>query len=188
MMDFNGTDGCENIKPDNLKQQQTIAATPRRRKPPPPKPPTWDQEKAVALAKKGVGPTDIAAVVGAHRTTVSDYLRRVLPEFAALHSFRDRLGDSLALSVARLADLEDKLLKALNNEDVLSTLTVGEKERLLGRVTIAKGINFDKLRLHEGKSTVNSSHRIQLENVHRKLYMDEPKPEQDEGSHQNSTP
>ena len=157
-------------KPENKrKQPQDTPATPRRRKPPPPKPPVWNQEKAVALAKKGVGPTDIAAVVGVHRTTVSDYLRRVMPEFEALHSFRDRLGDSFSLSLAHLTDLEHKLLVLLNDEDVLATLTPLEKERLLGRVTIAKGIVYDKLRLHEGKSTSNNSHEIQLKQVHATL-------------------
>jgi hypothetical protein len=93
----------------------------------------------------------------------------VLPEFEALQSFRDRLGDSLSLSLARLTDLEDKLLILLNDEAVLSTLTPTEKERLLGRVTIAKGVTFDKLRLYEDKSTSNNSHEIQLKQVHQSL-------------------
>jgi hypothetical protein len=121
------------------------------------------------LAAKGVNPTDIAAVVGVHRTTVSDYLRRALPEFEALQAFRDRLGDSFVLSLARLTNLEDKLLTLLDKEDVLATLTPSEKERLLGRVSIAKGIVFDKLRLHEGKSTANNSHEIQLRMVHQEM-------------------
>ncbi len=143
-------------------------ASPRRRKPPP-KPPTWDQPKALELAEKGVLATDIASVVGVHRTTVSDYLRRVLPEFDALHSFKDRLGDSLMLSLARLSDLEDKLLILLNDGDVLATLDHNQKERLLGRVVIAKAINFDKLRLQEGKSTANLAHQLQVERVHKSL-------------------
>lgn len=151
------------------------AKKPRRR--PPPTIPTWDTQKALQLASQGVNPTDIANVVGVHRTTVADYLKRATPEFEALPTFRDRLGDALALSVAKLSDLEDKLLTELCKEDI-SSLTISEKEKLLGRITIAKGINFDKLRLQEGKSTVNSSHRIQLESVHRTLYVDEDTPKQ----------
>ena len=141
----------------------------KKRRSPPPKPPTWDQQKAVTLAKKGVRPSDIAVVVGVHRTTVSDYLQRVLPEFQALHSFRNHLGDSFTLSLAQLSDIEHKLLVLLNDEDVLSTLTPSERHSLLGRISIAKGIVYDKLRLHEGKSTSNNSHEIQLKQVHRDL-------------------
>jgi len=150
----------------NERQPQDTPSTPRRRKSPPPKPPTWNQQKAVALAKKGVSSSDIAAVVGRHQTTVSDYLRRVLPEFTALQSFRDHLGDSLALSLATLTDLEHKLLRLLNDEELLSSLSASEKERLLGRVAIAKGIVFDKWRLHEGKSTSNQSYILQVQQAH----------------------
>ncbi len=123
----------------------------------------------MALAKKGVGPTDIATVVGVHRTTISDYLARVLPEFQALHSFRTHLGDSFTLSLAQLSDIEHKLLVLLNDEDVLATLTPSERHSLLGRISIAKGIVFDKLRLHEGKSTSNNSHELQLRQAHASL-------------------
>ena len=144
-------------------------STPQKRRSPPPKPPTWDQQKAIDLASKGVGHSDIAAMVGVHRTTVCDYLRRIAPELQALKTFRDRLGDTLTLTLANYSDLEDKLLTQLNDEDVLSTLTPSEKERLLGRVSIAKGIVFDKLRLHDGKSTSNNSHEIQLHMVHKDM-------------------
>jgi hypothetical protein len=61
--------------------------------------------------------------------------------------------------------LEDKLLDALNDEAVLSTLSTAEKERLLGRVTIAKGVTYATWRLQTGKSTSNNSDEIQLEPV-----------------------
>ncbi len=156
-------------EPENKeKQPQATPSAPRRRKPPP-KPPSWDQEKAVALAKKGVGPADIGLVVGAHRTTVSDYLRRALPEFEALKAFRESLGDSLSLSLAHLINLEDKLLTLLDDEDMLSTLTPTEKASLLGRISVAKGIAYDKLRLQTDKSGQKFSHEIQVNIVHKQL-------------------
>ena len=155
------------MKPaDRKTPQKAIPLTPRPRKRPPPQPATWDQQKALDLASKGVGPTDIAARVGVSRNTVQHYLQRVAPELEALHTFKDCLGDSLALSLAKCVSLEDKLLDALNDDKVLSTLSTAEKERLLGKVTIAKGVAYDKWRLQTGKSTSNNSHEIQLKAVH----------------------
>ena len=55
------------------------------------------------------------------RHTIRDYLPRVALELEALRTFKHRLGDSLALTLAKCSDLEDKLLDALNDEAVLST-------------------------------------------------------------------
>jgi len=44
--------------------KRTIPSAPRPRRRPPPKAATWDQSKAVILAKKGVSHKDIASVVG----------------------------------------------------------------------------------------------------------------------------
>ena len=43
--------------------KRTIPSAPRLRRRPPPKATTWDQSKAVALAKKGLSHKDIAAAV-----------------------------------------------------------------------------------------------------------------------------
>jgi len=149
--------------------KRTIPSAPRPRRRPPPQPATWDQQKALELAKKGVGPSDIAGLVGMSRNTVQRYLQRVAPELEALHTFREHLGDSLALTLAKCIDLEDKVLDALNDETVLAGLTTAEKERLLGRLTIAKGVTYDKWRLQTGKSTSNNSHEIQVNQVHKNL-------------------
>jgi hypothetical protein len=148
--------------------------TPRPRRRPPPRPATWDQQKALDLAAKGVGPKDIAIRVGMSPNTVRAYIQRVAPELEALRTFKEHLGDSLALTLAKCSDLEDKLLDSLNDENVLATLTTTEKERLLGRVTIAKGVTYDKWRLQTGKSTSNNSHEIQLRQVHASLKFDVP--------------
>ena len=75
----------------------------------------------------------------------------MIPLFPDRYSFKTSLtpiysetpfGDSLALTLVKCSDLEDKLLDALNDEAVLSTLRTAEKERLLGRVTIAKGVTY----------------------------------------------
>ena len=57
-------------------------------------------------------------------------------------------------------------------EGVLDNLDPNQRERLLGRVVIAKAINFDKLRLQEGKSTTNLAHQLQVERVHKSLVWD----------------
>ena len=78
------------------------------------------------------------------RSTVRLYLQRFAPELEVLHTFRDRLGASLALTLAKCSDVEDRLSNALNDEAVLATLTTTEMERLLGRITITKGVTYDK--------------------------------------------
>jgi len=158
------------MKPvDGQRQQKTNSPAPRPRRKPPAKSATWDQQKALDLASKGVGPTDIAAMVGMSSNTVRGYLQRVAPEFEALRTFKDRLNDSLMLNLAKCLDLEDKVLDALNDEKVLASLSTTEKERLLGKVTIAKGVAYDKWRLQTGKSTSNDSHYIQLTQVHKSI-------------------
>ena len=171
--------------------KRTIPSAPRLRRRPPPRPATWDQSKAIALAKKGVSHKDIASVVGVSRNTVQAYLHRIRPEMAALSTFREHLGDSLALTLAKCIDLEDKVLDALNDETVLATLTTTEKERLLGRLTIAKGVTYDKWRLQTNQSTSNNSHQIQLSQVHRNLNFNPGSRESGssgEGPHQSPTP
>ena len=72
------------MKPVNgAKHQKTTPPTPRTRRRPPLRPANWDQQKAVALAKKGVSQKDIASVVGVSRHTVQAYLHRIRPEMAA---------------------------------------------------------------------------------------------------------
>lgn len=158
-------------------------ARPRRRTPA--ETAAW-KEKAIELFRKGVTPTDIGKVVQVDRTTVSKYLHLALPEFEALQPFQDRLADSLMLSVAQHASLEHKLLKALEGDDVLAALSPQQKERLLGRVTLGKAINYDKWRQQTGKSTVNISHRVLLEQTCEREWMREDKPkEMEEGTQED---
>lgn len=94
------------MKPvDGKRHQKTISHIPRSRRPPSPKAATWEQQKALDLASKGVGSSDIAARVSVSRNTVRLYLQRIAPELEALHTFRDRLGDSLALTLAKCINL-----------------------------------------------------------------------------------
>ncbi|MDR4495113.1 MAG: hypothetical protein R3B74_11955 [Nitrospirales bacterium] len=147
------------------RQPRETPANPRPRRRSPAETAAW-KKKAVELARLGVTPTDIGKVVQVDRTTVSKYLQKALPEFEALQPFQDRLGDSLMLSVAHHTSLEDKLLKLLEEDDVLAALPPQQKERLLGRATLGKAINYDKWRQHTGKSTANISHRIILDLAH----------------------
>jgi len=97
----------------------------------------------------------------------------------------------LALALAKCIDLEDKVLDALNDEQVIAGLTTTEKERLLGRLTIAKGVTYDKWRLETGKATSHNSHSIQVAQVHRNLNFNPVSRESGssgEGPHQSPTP
>jgi len=74
---------------------------------------------------------------------------------------------------------------------VLATLTTVEKERLLGRLTIAKGVTYDKWRLETGKATSHNSHSIQVAQVHASLTFGPVSRESvssGEGPHQSPTP
>ena len=108
-------------------------------------------------------------MVGVNATTVQRYLHRIRPELDALPAFKSRTGDILALNFAKCCSIEDKLLDYFDMEGVLDNLDPNQRERLLGRVVIAKAINFDKLRLQEGKSTANLAHQLQVERVHQSL-------------------
>jgi len=157
-------------KPESQeKPHQDTPIPPRRRRSPPRKPPTWDQSKALDLAQKGVNQHDIATALDVHVNTIHRFLQRVKPELAQIPTFNDQTGNILSLTLARCCSILDKLLIHYDDEDVIRGLTAAEKERLLGRVAIVAGIVFDKLRLQTGKSTSNSSHQIQLEQIHKSL-------------------
>ena len=106
-----------------------------------------------------------------HTSTITRFLQKIGPELDALPSFNAHIGKISALNLGMCMDLEYKLLTLLNDEAALATLSTGEKERLLGRVTIAKGVAYDKLRLQEGKSTSNSAHQLQVEHAHKALFV-----------------
>jgi len=152
-----------------MKDNETANTGKKQRKRPPRKPPSWDVQRALSLAKKGVGPSVIASACGVHRTTVSDYLKKALPEFKSLQSFRNSLGDSLTLSLANYTLLEHKLLALLDDEDLMASLKPSEKTSLLARITIGKAICYDKWRLQTNQSTSNNSHSIQVNQVHKAL-------------------
>ena len=61
------------------------------------------------------------------------------------------------------------MLSYYDNGDVLANLSAGERERLLGKVTIAKGVGYDKWRLETGKGTQKNAHEIQVNIVHQQL-------------------
>ncbi len=141
----------------------------KKRKSPPKQQATWNQSKAVELAEKGVNQHDIASALHVHVNTVHRYLQRIKPEMAQVQTFKDQTGNVLALTLSRCCSVLDRLLIHYDDEDALSGLSESEKERVLGKIAITLGILFDKWRLHEGKSTVNASHQIQLTQVHKAL-------------------
>ena len=128
---------------------------------------TPQHAKVLELTDQGLGPTAISKKVDLHRTTIHRFLKRVRPELTAVKDFKANLSDTLHLALARYASIEDRLLIGLDDDDVLKAASLSERTTLLGRIAIAKGICYDKIRLQDGKSTSNNSHEIQLNVVHK---------------------
>ena len=123
----------------------------------------FNRSKAIKLHNQGLTNPQIAAELGVHKNTIQLFLRRLKDDNIGLDDLKQSTGDILHRSFGKCADIEDKLLSYFGNDDVLANLSDDQKDRLLGRITIMKGVTFDKIRLHEGKSTGNISHRVLLE-------------------------
>ena len=125
---------------------------------------TPDKKRRIAkLAKQGLSQTAIGKAVGLHQTTVGDILAQLQASQATIQDFDQVIGEAFSVPLAYLTDVELKLLKYFNDEAVLANLPDNAKINLLQKVAINKGINYEKKRLHEGKSTGNISHRVLLE-------------------------
>lgn len=135
---------------------------------------TPEQKKAETLAKvrelteKGVNQTDIMSVMKLSRESVRLYQREVEAASQPITTFKEKLSDALHLDLLIGTQLKHKLLISLAGDDI-STLGVAEKRQLINTLATSNGITYDKIRLQDGKSTVNSSHRVQLESTHASL-------------------
>ena len=118
----------------------------------------------------GLKKTDIVRLTGLSYDTINKYLRQATDDQATLHTFKDNLSALLHSDLLLGMELKHRVLVSIGEED-LASMPMGERTRLIGALQIGNGIAYDKIRLQDGKSTVNSSHRIQLDSVHDTLYV-----------------
>jgi len=137
--------------------------------------PTKSVQRIKKLADQGLSKTAIAKVTGHSINSVDKYLAVTDIRRNDIATFKDHLSQLLHESLLSGMLLQANVLTSLHGED-LSSLSIAERKNLLSTLGTTTGILYDKIRLQDGKSTVNSSHRIQLESVHSTLYVDE-KPE-----------
>lgn len=131
-----------------------------------------DKAKVEALTKAGITQSEIMAITGKSRESIRLYQRDIQERKAPIHEFKEQLSDALHLDLLLGMQLKHKLLISLEEEDIAS-LHVNDRRQLINTLNTSNGISYDKIRLQDGKSTVNSSHRIQLESVHDTLYVED---------------
>ena len=118
------------------------------------------QQHALALHTAGQTHADIADAIHVHRSTISRYLQHIETSKAEIAQATDATGPSLHTNLTFHSILSHKLLTDFLDEALYSRLTDDQKIKILQISQTNIGIMFDKIRLHEGKSTVNTSHRI----------------------------
>lgn len=129
------------------------------------------------LAEQGLSKTAIAKVTGHSINSIGKYLDIDSLRRNDVAVFKDNLSQLLHEGLLSSMIVQAKVLTSLGNEDI-DSLSFSEKRQLLQPINTVMGTIYDKIRLQDGKSTVNSSHRIQLESVHDTLYVDEAKGKQ----------
>ncbi len=152
----------------------------RRRKSPPPKPATQGnpasrqptkrttKQRVAALKASGCSNIEIGKALQLHRDTVAKYLHEIAQAKLVLRAFRETLGECLYADLLFGMTLKYKLLTSLTPED-LTAMSLTDKRGLIRDLAISNGVTYDKLRLHEGKSTTNLAHQLQVERVHKSL-------------------
>ena len=126
------------------------------------------KQRVAELKASGFSNIEIGKALHLHRDTVATYLGEIAQKKLVLQAFRSNLGECLIADLLFGMVLKYKLLKSLSEEDI-NSLSVADKRQLLRDLSVSNGISYDKLRLHEGKSTSNNSHEIQLRDAHRTL-------------------
>lgn len=139
--------------------------------------PTKTIKRIKTLADQGLSKAAIAKVVGHSTNSIDKYLTIDTSRRHDVAVFKDNLSQLMHETLLSGLMLQSKVLTSLGNED-LDSLSVAERKNLLSPLGTVTGILYDKIRLQDGKSTVNSSHRIQLESVHDALYVEEGKGKQ----------
>lgn len=114
------------------------------------------------LAAQGHSKQAISHITGLAYDTVSRYLAVSKQEQSTLSEFRECVGDLLHADLLLGMQLKHKLLVSLGDE-AIADMSVSDKRQFIRDLSVSNGTTFDKIRLHEGKSTGNISHRVLLE-------------------------
>jgi len=134
------------------------------------------KHRVAELKASGFSNIEIGKALHLHRDTVATYLGEIAQKKLVLQAFRSNLGECLIADLLFGMVLKYKLLTTITDEDI-AHMTLAEKRQLLRDLSVSNGILFDKLRLHEGKSTSNNSHEIQLKQAHATLHFTPPSSE-----------
>ena len=131
--------------------------------------PNTKRQRITALREQGLSKHDIAKATQCSVNTVDKYLCLDTPRLTNISTFKDNLSHLLHESLLSALHLQSNVLKSLNEDDI-QFMSPGDKRQWARDMTTVSGILYDKIRLQDGKSTVNSSHRVQLESVHDNLF------------------
>lgn len=118
------------------------------------------------LASQGHTKSAISKLTGLGHGTIDKYVTLDQQRSHPLTVFRESLGELLNETLMSGMHLQQNLLISLQEEDIPS-LSIAERKNLVSTLGTVNGIMFDKIRLHEGKSTSNTSHRIVLDQAHQ---------------------
>ena len=123
------------------------------------------QARIRELAAQGHSKRNIAKLTGLGHGTVDKYCAIDEAQAVQVKAFKSNLSTLLHKSLLSGMVVQQKLLDSLNEEDI-GSLSISDKRQLIRDLSVVNGTIYDKIRLQDGKSTVNSSHQIQLTAVH----------------------
>lgn len=113
-----------------------------------------NQDKAIELAKTGLGSTTIAAVLNVAPSTVWRFLQTIDLEQQQLKQYVSRRTEVFQVLQAKGLDLQTRLIDSFD-DGILGAMKPSEKSNLLHAVNTVVGTIYDKERLESGKSTQN---------------------------------
>ena len=129
------------------------------------------QTRIKQLAAQGHSHRTIAKLTGVHPSSVDTYVNLDQARQIPIQAFRTHTGDLLAENYMVGSQKLHNLLTGIKVEDILA-LPPDKQIRSAKDLGVLVAVLSDKLRLHEGKSTANLAHQLQVERVHKSLVWD----------------
>lgn len=120
-----------------------------------------DPGRTIELAASGLNNAEIAKLQGVHKSTVGRFLEKHEEELAAAEYFRDNHSKFLSALQSSAASLRFDILAELRKRGV-EDLTNHELKSLYHSLSVCQGVDFDKSRLLDGKSTHNVASLVSL--------------------------
>ncbi|MCK5236190.1 MAG: hypothetical protein KAR06_04315 [Deltaproteobacteria bacterium] len=119
--------------------------------------PSFNEQKAIELAKKGVSQGDIAKVTGVTQPTISRFLEKVGEDSRHINLFRELRADSFAFIQGKAVQMQARVIDSFNDMDdtEFARIPASTKGSLLDISARVAGIAYDKERLELNKSTAN---------------------------------